>query len=347
MANNLHIPIFLASDDNYAKFLNISMLSILYNTNSFIDFYILDDNIVNFHKEQIIKSLNKNFSNFTIQFISINVNEYFKNMNITPNYPTLNIYSRFLISDLKKEINKAIYIDCDTIILDDISKLYYEKLNPYIIGAVPEHPYNMDLINLRNNIQSSKNHLYFNSGVLLIDCKKWREKNITKSILKIKLNKYLCPDQDLLNKYFDNDYKVLSYKYNLKSGDIYYNEKFKKENKNEFVISEIEKIKNNPIIKHFNSPDRAWQKNKSFEETKIKFFEDFWFFAKMTPFYEGMLNNFNDNLSNTVINKIINSKVKILKLFNLIPFIKIKTKLNKKYFYLFNFIPLLTIKEKK
>ena len=89
-------------------------------------------------------------------------------------------------------------------------------------------------------------------------------------------------------------------------------------------------------------PDRAWQTNKGLNAEKIKFFEDFWFFAKMTPFYNGLLNNF--NIANINIKK--NKKKIFIKIFNIIPFINIKIKNNNKKIYLFNFLPILTIKDK-
>lgn len=340
--NKICIPIFLASDDNYAPLLSIAMYSILYNTNNFINFYVLDDGIADFHKRQISKCLQEKFNSFSLEFIPLDVNKEFKDHNITPNYPTLSIYSRFLIPNIKPNINKAIYLDCDTIVLDDITKLYNENLDGYPIGAVPEHKFNVEVLKLKNNAQNSLNHNYFNSGVLLIDCEKWRKNNFINDLLKISLPKLLCPDQDILNNYFDNNYKVLSFKYNLKSADIFQNNQCKKLFNRDGVIDDIENSKNNPVIKHFNMPDRAWQTNKGLNAEKIKFFEDFWFFAKMTPFYNGLLNNF--NIANINIKK--NKKKIFIKIFNIIPFINIKIKNNNKKIYLFNFLPILTIKDK-
>ena len=48
-----NIPIFLASNDGYAPFIATTIASICYNTQSFIEFYILDSGISNFKKKQI------------------------------------------------------------------------------------------------------------------------------------------------------------------------------------------------------------------------------------------------------------------------------------------------------
>ena len=59
------ISIFLASNNNYAPYLCVTMYSILCNTKSFIDFYILEDNIDEKYKSKIEKSL-KRFRDFSI-----------------------------------------------------------------------------------------------------------------------------------------------------------------------------------------------------------------------------------------------------------------------------------------
>ena len=64
------IPIFLSSDDKFTPFLVVTMTSICYNTQHFINFYILDSNIKVFNKNRI-KNLTKKFKNCTIEFIKI------------------------------------------------------------------------------------------------------------------------------------------------------------------------------------------------------------------------------------------------------------------------------------
>ena len=65
-----NIPIFLSSDNNYAPFVATTMVSILANTNSFIEFYVLDGGITSENVEKI-QSLKNNFKNFSIEFIKI------------------------------------------------------------------------------------------------------------------------------------------------------------------------------------------------------------------------------------------------------------------------------------
>ena len=48
----MNIPIFLASDENYAKYMAVTMTSIFTNTEEFIEFYILDGGITDETKKK-------------------------------------------------------------------------------------------------------------------------------------------------------------------------------------------------------------------------------------------------------------------------------------------------------
>ena len=198
------IPIFYASDEKFAPYVAVSMASILHNTNSYINFYVIDGGIRDSTKN-MIKLLSKDFSNFSIEFIKINKNEIFKNFREIETI-SLDTYSRFLISSLKPNLKRVIYLDADTIVLDDISKLYNEDLEGYTIGAVSE--FGDATFKILENLNIKKSHKYFNAGVLLIDLKKWREDNITEKLFKINkeyFKKITYLDQDILNKAFENN----------------------------------------------------------------------------------------------------------------------------------------------
>jgi lipopolysaccharide biosynthesis glycosyltransferase len=66
---------------------------------------------------------------------------------------------------------------------------------------------------IHKNMQLSKKHIYFNSGVMVINCKKWpfRKQN---HVIKKYIDKTIAVDQDILNKMFECNYKILETKYN-------------------------------------------------------------------------------------------------------------------------------------
>lgn len=262
------IPVFLASDNRYAPFVATTIASMCDNTKSFICFYILDDGISDINKKAI-ESLMVEFTNFSIEFITIDIDKYFKNFKQTSTI-SKSMYSRFLIPELKPEINKAIYMDVDVIALDDINTLYNEDLENYILGAVWEEHAETGLnIERKKYLGLPSNHKYFSSGGLLINCKKWREENIVPKLLEIE-NRYRdslrFPDQDILNKYFANNYKQLSTKYCYINQYYYFHES------------------HDVSIRHYNGIIKPW--HISWKTDLMANVEDFWYYAKKTPFFE-------------------------------------------------------------
>lgn len=73
------------------------------------------------------------------------------------------------------------------------------KLKENIIAAIPD---NEKMNRKRNDSLKLKNHVYFNSGVLIIDVKKWNKNKISNRIVTV-INKYKdvikYEDQDALN----------------------------------------------------------------------------------------------------------------------------------------------------
>ena len=266
----MNIPIFLSSDNNYAPLVATCMASILANTKSFIEFYILDGGISPNNVEKI-KSLKHSFNNFSIEFIKIDYDKYFKDFNVR-NHWTKAVYTRLLIPDIKPEIDKAIFMDVDVLVTGDINELFKVNLEGHTLAAAwekwAEHG-----INLKHKIRMelSGTHKYFNAGVLLLDCKKWRNNNTLENLFCI-ANKYKdrldLQDQDMLNKCFDNNYKVLPEKYNYLTPYFY-----------------IE-TNHNYIIRHLVGYVRPWHLNQNTKTDLMPNLKEFWHYANMTPFYE-------------------------------------------------------------
>ena len=269
-----NIPVFLPSDNNYVPYLATCMVSILSNTTSFIDFYILDSGITEENKKKIVE-IKKQFHNFSIEFLYIDTNKEFEDM-VTSDWINKSGYNRFLIPNLKPSLNKVIYIDSDTIVLQDIALLYNESLDNYAIGAIfneNRREFNFDT---KIPMELSSDYRYFNAGVLLIDVQKWIENDIVKKLFDIeKKYRNVIPhaDESVLNKCFDKNYKILDLKYNVIDWDFYNNE-----------VKEI-------VVRHFATKNKPWMLNVEDADKFINNASDFWKYAKQTCFYDDMLTN--------------------------------------------------------
>lgn len=230
-----HIPVFLIADNNYAPFVATTMASILKNTKSFIEFYVVSDGISDKNKQKIANE-KKWFRNFSLNFIEIDeklISQLSKlnNNNMNKNSWSKIVYAKLFIPELNvsKKIKKAIYLDSDMIVKKDIKSLYDIDLGNYIIGAVSEDfVYNggkkyesiyvrhrRKEIDLIKKFHNNKQCNYFNSGVILFDMEKWRKEKITEKAFKMaSIIKNYFSDQTVLNATLSGKTKILDTKYN-------------------------------------------------------------------------------------------------------------------------------------
>lgn len=222
------INIFFASDNNYAQPMGVAIYSMLDNFHS--DQYkpkitILDGGISEKNKSKLL-TIGNNFQT-QINFTKIS-NEIFKNCKYIGRY-TLVAYYRLIIPNIiEKEVKKAIYLDCDILVIDNIVKLYEKNIENYIIGAVQSR---------------NKKEKYFSSGVLLMNLEKMREEKITEKALNFAENvnqKLEYPDQDILNKVCKNQWLELENVWNF-----------------EIERSEL-KVTPSPAILHYITDFKPW-----------------------------------------------------------------------------------------
>lgn len=238
----IRIPVFLASDNQYAPFVATTMASILLHTNEYIEFYILDCGISEKNKIKI-SNINSSFKHYSVEFLKINLKEYFDKFPELKNISKA-MYARYLIPLLKPNLKKVIYSDIDVTFVGDIKNLYMESLDDKIIGAVPSQrgKLNNNYEEIKNKLNLSDSHHFFMSGLLLIDCELWNNFNLTNRLLtetKAHLNSLDLPDQEVFNIVFDNNYKELNNKYCViykLFSDIYTDEEIKKIEREKIII---------------------------------------------------------------------------------------------------------------
>lgn len=289
------IPIFLSSDNNYAPFVATTIVSICHNTNSFIDFYVLDCGI-SIENKNLIETLKDKFNNFSIEFIQIDTNELMKDIENKNSVKHLTIatYNRFLIPQLKPEIEKAIYLDTDTVVLGGIQELWNENLNENAIGMVKNSAQSSLIEQVKTDMDLNSN--YFNAGVLLLNLKKWRENKITEKLFyteKKYRDKLKFADQDVFNKVFEQDCKILNPKFNVQHGA------------------------NDVSIRHFIGVYKPWMTNFCMIGNKVQplaNFDEFWKYAQLTPYYEHLCQIYDKNINKNTLTKrmsIISAKMKL------------------------------------
>ncbi len=198
-----NIPIFYACDESFIKYAIVSLKSLIENASKEYTY-----NICFLHtgigKEWMDEVFSLAEPNFNISFED--VSGYLSS--IQDKFPVRDYYSkttyyRFFISEMFPGYEKAIYIDADTIVKGDISRLYYTDIGECYLGACHE------IVMLKTavfgeyveRVVGVDRRLYFNAGVLLINCKKFREvKVLSKFIEYLSIyNFVVTQDEDYLN----------------------------------------------------------------------------------------------------------------------------------------------------
>ena len=296
------IPVFFACDEKYVPYVATAITSICENTFHPLSICIIDGGITD-HSKKMLTGLAAKREKVSLRILSVDM-RIFEGMKV--NQLSLSSYCRFLIPWIVPELEKAIYLDSDIMVLGDISDLYRQNLHGKLLAACPdmgrEPREKLTGVN-PNYVSFGEEHIYFNAGVLVIDCKKWREQNVLKELLKIEekyRNDMIFMDQDVLNKYFDCNYTTLSIEYNFmphmkelcKSGKI--------ENITPKMVDEAE---NHCRIIHFAGPVKPWESKWCFNNGE---FEKFWYYTAKTPFGPGLAANFVEKNIISHINRCVN-----------------------------------------
>ncbi len=270
--NKVTIPIFYAIDDSYAKFVAVSIKSLIMNANNN---YNYDINVIyeNLSEENAKKLKSLETDNVKIILTEMNQNLSMitdKLGNRLREYTfTLTIFFRLFIPVMFPKYDKCIYIDADTVIPGDISRLYNEDLGNNYLGCIVDKSTidNEILASYFEEVVGIPRDKYINSGVLLMNSKKLRELKIDEKFLDL-YTKYgfdvIAPDQDYINSMCYGHIKYLS--------DIY-----------DAMPNPNNKEVENPVIIHYNLFLKPWQYEN------VQYYDYFWKYAKFTPYYDEIL----------------------------------------------------------
>lgn len=277
------IPVFMVTNWDMVGYTATTMVSVLCNTQRNIDFYIMDCGLSDFDKRQLSTLKNK-FSNLnSITFSKVDMKR-FEGLNVWY-YGMLDAWAMLLFPEAFPDVKKVVHIESDTILVNDIADLYNESLDKYVVGACPDIAFSQG-----HPLFKSLTHKYFNLGMILIDCVKWQENNITDKCLKLgkKYGKeFNCLHQDALNMVFEDDYKVLPNRYNLGERENYIKQLFSDLSDDYFANEWC-----HPYLIHF-SPNKPWRTQNNFYSGRTaKYFNEWWFYANQTPYIEGLKNAF-------------------------------------------------------
>ncbi|MBE5817769.1 MAG: glycosyltransferase family 8 protein [Clostridiales bacterium] len=258
------IPIFFSTDDNYIPYLDVAIRSLIANASKDHEYRIIVLN-TGLNPNSISKIKLNEVPGFNIEFIDISstlntIKSKLKNVY----HFSIVTYYRLFIASMFKQYEKVIYLDCDLVVLGDISKLYSIDLKDNILGAVPDQ-----FVQRTNAFRAYATtalgvdpDVYVNAGVLLINLNEFRKCKIEEKFIHL-ISQYdfdlLDPDQAYLN------YLCFGKIHLLPNGW----------NKEPLPLS----CEGDKHLVHYALYKKPWQYDDVIDG------EYFWFYAKLSPFY--------------------------------------------------------------
>ena len=213
------VPVFFGCDDRFTRYMSVALQSMIEHTSSSrrYEVHILHNDI---SKENQAKILTMAKRNVRIVFDDIDdeIRDIIHQLPIR-DYYSASTYFRLVIAKAFPQFDKAIYIDCDTAVVDDVAKLFDISIGDKYVAAVPEAV--MVAIDecgrYSEEVLGINRRRYFNAGMIVINSKKWREVDVLQQFIDL-VHFYdftIAQDQDYLNVICKDKIYYLPRKWNM------------------------------------------------------------------------------------------------------------------------------------
>jgi len=259
------VRILCAADAAYAASLCVMLVSLLINhaKNRKIEIYVLASEIPEDDRRKIETSLRANRLDFELS----SLHWLSPSRDIVQGLPVsdhinLEAYSRLLAPlVLPQDVTRVLYLDSDMVILSDLSTLYDSPQDDCAIHATRD--IDVGTVCAKKGVFNFADlgippkTPYFNSGVLLINLRHWREENVMERILQyLKHNKDSVHyhDQGGMNAILHDSWAEIDLTWN-QTRSILWPEQWRILG---YSSADWRRVKNHPKIVHYTTPDKPW-----------------------------------------------------------------------------------------
>ena len=277
MSDNLSqqepIAVVLVCDDKYVRHAATTIISIVKNSQRTFCFYIFDCGI---RPENIEKLKAWNLGLNKINIIPMPKIEIFEKFKMRQRYSPA-IFYRLAIPEILPDLRKAIYMDSDMIVLDDLGEVWDIPMQDCTFGAVSEERNFKGkalFVARKRALGIALESVYFNSGFLLFNIRAIKDFHLAERVIHFLENnthnqRVTLPDQDALNVVIDRTkFLALPLKFNC---DV----------SGSWRKAGVEK----PCVLHLF--DKVWKYPPYFVEHFLKkvhpYCDEYFRYARMTP----------------------------------------------------------------
>lgn len=186
---------------------------------------------------------------------------------------------KFELGELFPELDRILYLDCDTLVGGDISELFSCDISGCYAAAVKDMKAELSAPTQLSRIKAGHKTGYFNSGVMLLDLELLRRDRMNERLLQQRLDgTNFFMDQDAFNFCFGGRVKYLPFGCNYMTSVI---GAFSDEEIKEFYNCDI--AAENALVLHLCSKYKPW------DHSNVPFADKWYGCYKRSPFSTGSL----------------------------------------------------------
>lgn len=271
------VPVFYACDENFVPYTLVSVSSLVQSSsqNNNYEIHVLSTGISE-QKKSLFWQLERSNVKILFDDVSHDVKDFESKLPIR-DYYTKTTYFRFFIAEKFPQFDQVVYLDSDTVVLCDVAELWRTDLGDNYVGAVNDAlvPQTPSFAAYVEEALGIYRYAYFNAGVMVIDCDKFRKNNIMQKFQKLlgEYNFAVAQDQDYLNVLCKDRVLFVDKTWNVEAFADY--------------PAQIE-----PKLVHFNMTEKPWHYRN------CKFEQYFWHYVESLPvrdIIEAELANYTDS----------------------------------------------------
>lgn len=247
--------IVLIFDERYAPHASVTIQTILDNGAGTVPWklYVVTSNVAT---ETLLK-LKSQLDSCSISYILIDAQDWTAKLDAVgfPRYRGSHAASLKLFAPafVDEDIERILYLDSDTLVMDSLDRIWSLDLGNAAIGMSQESLSQTCRLSLPGLAEDA---CYFNSGVMLIDARLYKERGLEGTILwamrRIPSGSF-APDQDVLNAYLGDQITDIGPEYNLQpfhfaySDEVFYSQY---DTPLYYSVARIIEARSSPVIIH-------------------------------------------------------------------------------------------------
>jgi lipopolysaccharide biosynthesis glycosyltransferase len=135
----------------------------------------------------------------SISFIEIPA-DWVAELPVMPQF-TSAMWHRIFLPELVPDVDRVLYVDVDTLAADSLEELWRTDMSDHYLAAVT-NVFQHNHVHRPSGLGLAGTHVYFNSGVLLMNLAEMRRDGITEALIRFAIEnaeRLEWPDQDTLN----------------------------------------------------------------------------------------------------------------------------------------------------